>query len=99
MSREVTEAMQPTFEAVGLRPKLIGEEFVANINRVRSLKKPDSDYVCIGAYGRANPPDPSYFSFPCILPKTGDSAITHTPELEKITAEASTLWMKPSAQS
>jgi peptide/nickel transport system substrate-binding protein len=89
MSREVTEAIGAYWEAVGLRPKLIGEEFVANINRVRSLKKPDSDYVCIGAYGRANLPDPSY----CLglyFTKDGGFSYYTTPELEKITAEAAT---------
>lgn len=87
MSREVAEALGSYLEAVGIRTKLIAEEYMAGLARRRAAKAPGSDFVGYHTAGRAGCPDPSYYLdlfFSC----DGAFSAYCNPELDKVTAEA-----------
>jgi peptide/nickel transport system substrate-binding protein len=87
MQREVTEAVAGYFEAVGLRPILIGEEFAAGRNRRIASKGANAEYILCGVSARAGGPDPSYYldlSYGTI----GGNSVYSNPELDKIIAMA-----------
>jgi peptide/nickel transport system substrate-binding protein len=87
MSREVTEAIASYFEAVGIRTKLIGEEYTAALARFRASKGPDAEFVVYRGHGRAGGSDPSYF-LDLFLSGDGGYSLYYNPELEKVIAEA-----------
>jgi peptide/nickel transport system substrate-binding protein len=87
MLREVTEAVASYFEAIGIRTKLMGEEFAASLARVRTSKGPDAEYVSIQNAGRAGSPDPSYY-LNLFYGKEGGFSVYYNPEFEKVAAEA-----------
>jgi peptide/nickel transport system substrate-binding protein len=87
MSREVTEAIASYFEAVGIRTKLIGEEYIAALARFKASKGPDAEFVVYRGHGRAGGPDPSYF-LDLFLSGDGGYSLYYNPELDKVIAEA-----------
>jgi ABC-type transport system substrate-binding protein len=89
MSREVAEAIASYFEAIGIRTKLVGEEFVSFEKRQRASKGPEAEYVNLGTKGRAGGSDPSYF-LDLFFSGDGGFSLYDNPELDKIIAEAKT---------
>jgi peptide/nickel transport system substrate-binding protein len=87
MSREVVEAIASYLEAVGIRTKLVGDEFSASMARMRASKGPDAEYVAYRGHGRANAPDPSYY-LSLFFSKDGTYSLYSNPELEPLIAEA-----------
>lgn len=87
MSREVVEAIASYFEAVGIRTKLIGDEFAASMSRLRASKGPDAEYVTYRGHGRARAVDPSY-NLDLFFSSDGGYSVYTNPELEKAIAEA-----------
>jgi peptide/nickel transport system substrate-binding protein len=87
MSREIAEAVASYFEAVGIRTKLVGEEFMPGTTRQRAAKGPDAVYVAFAMHGRAGSPDPTYY-LDLFFSKEGSFSTYNNPELDKLTAEA-----------
>jgi peptide/nickel transport system substrate-binding protein len=87
MAREVAETVASYLEAVGIRTKLIGDEWVAALARQRAAQAPDAEYVCYFAGGRSGLVDPSYM-LDLYFGKDGGFSVYYNPELEKITGEA-----------
>ena len=89
MAREMVEAIASYFEAVGIRTKLIGEEWAAHYARSRSVKKsPDAEYVAFNSVGFvAGAVEPSYI-LDIILTTEGGFSVYSNPEFDKVVAEA-----------
>jgi peptide/nickel transport system substrate-binding protein len=86
MSREIAEAVAAYFEAIGLRPKLVGEEYAAFFARRRAGKAPDAEYVVCGTSGRAGAPDPTYY-LDLFYSTDGGQSVYSNPEFDKIVAQ------------
>jgi peptide/nickel transport system substrate-binding protein len=87
MAREGAEAIASYFEAVGIRTRLVGEEWAAYYSRLRASKGETSEYVSYFSGGRSAAPDPSYY-LDLFFGGEGGFSIYFNPELDKITAEA-----------
>jgi len=86
MSREVAEAIASYFEAIGIRTKLVGEEFVSFEKRQRASKGPEVEYVNLGTKGRAGAQTP-VTSWTFSSAQTEGSAFTKTLNLTKNNTE------------
>jgi peptide/nickel transport system substrate-binding protein len=90
MAREVVEAIASYLGAVGIRTKLIGEEYAAAVARLRASRGPDAatiEYVCFRSSGRPGGSDPSYYMSLYLGSEGGFSAHSN-PELDKLIAQA-----------
>lgn len=87
MHREVSEAIASYFEAVGIRTKLIAEEWLSYRKRHEAAKLPDADFVAVHTHGRAGMVEPSY-ALDLFWSKNGGNSIYYLPELDKIITEA-----------
>lgn len=87
MMRETAEAIASYFEAVGIRTKLIGEEYAAGQARFRAAREPEAEYVGLFPAGRAGSSEPAYF-LDLYFSADGGYSIYYNPELEKVIAEA-----------
>lgn len=87
MNSQVAEVVAAYFEAVGIRTRLIGEEWLAYRSRYNAAKKPGSDYVALFTHGRADFPDPTY-GISLFFSKDGGISIYNNPEIERLNAEA-----------
>jgi peptide/nickel transport system substrate-binding protein len=85
MAREIAEAVGSYFEAIGIRTKLIGEETVAHISRMRASRKPDAEVVMVSTFSRS-----SESSYELGLRFVSDAtfSIYSNPEVDKLLAEA-----------
>jgi peptide/nickel transport system substrate-binding protein len=90
MSREIAEAVASYLEAVGIRAKLVGEEFMAGTSRQRAAKGPEAVYVAFHMHGRAGAPDPSYY-LDLFFGKDGTFSTYFNPEVDKLMAQARTM--------
>jgi peptide/nickel transport system substrate-binding protein len=86
LTRETAEAIASYFEAVGIRTRLIGEEYATAYARRRSSKGPDVEYVAITGHGRAGGADPTY-NIDLFFTKEGPLGVYYNPELDKLNAE------------
>ena len=89
MSREVTEAAASYLEAIDIRTKLVGEEYITALSRQRAAKSPEAEYVGCFGHGRAGGSDP-ISSLDIFYSKDGAFSVYSNPELEKVIAEART---------
>lgn len=87
MVREVVEAIASYFEAVGIRTKLIGEEYAAAYTRRRALRKPDADYVSFYPGALSAGMDPTY-NIERTFSSTGEFSSYFNPEVDKLNAQA-----------
>jgi peptide/nickel transport system substrate-binding protein len=87
MNTQVAEAIASYFEAVGIRTRLIGEEWLAYRARYNAAKKPDADYVALFTHGRAGSPDPTY-NMALFFSKDGPISVYSNPDLDKLNAQA-----------
>lgn len=87
MNTQVAEAIASYFEAVGIRTRLIGEEWLAYRSRYNGAKKPDADYVALFTHGRAGSPDPTY-NMTLFFSKDGPISLYNNPELDQLNAQA-----------
>jgi peptide/nickel transport system substrate-binding protein len=87
MVREIAEAIASYFEAVGIRTKLVAEEYARLISRRRAAKTPDADLVFFLSISLAGGPDPTYF-LTQTLSGDGGLSIYYNPEFDKVVAEA-----------
>ena len=89
MTREMVEAIAAYFEAVGIRTKLIGEEWAAHYARSRSVKKnPDAEYVAFNSVGFVAGAVEPTFILDIILTTEGGFSVYSNPEFDKVVAEA-----------
>ena len=88
MAREIGEAVASYLEAIGLRPKLTGEENAAYMARRRGAKSVDTEYMAIGPTGRAGAPDPCLLSGSVLFDWRVGKAYYTNPELDKLVAQA-----------
>ncbi|WP_163269429.1 ABC transporter substrate-binding protein [Chelativorans alearense] len=87
MNPQVAEAVAAYFEAVGVRTKLVGEEWEAYRSKYNAAKEPGSSYVALFTHGRAGSPDPTY-NLGLFFRTGGPISIYNNPELDAINAEA-----------
>lgn len=87
MNPQVAEAIASYFEAVGIRTRLIGEEWETYRAKYNAQKEPGSSYVGLFTHGRAGGPDPTYNINLFFGPK-GPISIYNNPELDAINTEA-----------
>lgn len=88
MNTQVAEAVASYFREVGLRPKLVGEEWVAYRSRYDTArKKPDSEYVAFFTHGRAGNPE-STNTLTTFFTQKGFISVYDNPTFEKILNEA-----------
>jgi len=87
MSAEVPEAVAAYFEAVGIRTKTIGEEYIPALSRQRAAKSPEAEYVGCFGHGRSGGVDPSS-NLNIFYSKDGPFSVYYNEELEKIINEA-----------
>jgi peptide/nickel transport system substrate-binding protein len=85
--REICEALASYFEAVGIRTKLIEDEYAAGRSRARAAKAPTAVYVAMLNGGLSASPDPSYF-LELFFGSNGGNSVYSNPELDKVAAEA-----------
>jgi peptide/nickel transport system substrate-binding protein len=86
MTRETAEALASYFEAVGIRTKLVGEEYAAAYARRRASKGPEVEYVAVTGHGRAGSPDATYY-IDLFFGADAAFSVYFNPELEKVNAE------------
>lgn len=87
MARETAEAVASYLEAVGIRTRLIGEENMPALARLRAAKSPEAEYVAVFAHGRAGGPDPSIY-LDYFFSKDGSFSVYSNDIVEKLIAEA-----------
>jgi peptide/nickel transport system substrate-binding protein len=86
MAREMTEAIASYLEAVGIRTKLMGDEWATYLSRRRGAKGPEAEYVSLIGGGRSGGSDPIYtidIFFGC----DGGFSVYCNPDLDKVVAE------------
>lgn len=91
MSRETAEVIASYFEAVGIKTRLVGEEWLAALSRLRASKGPEVEYVNLWAGGRAGSPDASYF-MDLFYSADGGFSVYYNPEADKVILEARGTW-------
>jgi peptide/nickel transport system substrate-binding protein len=90
MNSQVAEAIASYFRAVGLRPKLVGEEWVAYRTRYDEARKnPAAEYVAFFTHGRAGSPEVTNI-LSTFFTKNGNISVYDNPAFEKILNEAIT---------
>jgi peptide/nickel transport system substrate-binding protein len=87
MGKEIVEAIAAYFEAVGIRTKLVGEEFATFQSRRRASKGPEAEFVYFSALTMSGGPEPTYFMTQGFT-KEGGTSVYYNPEIEKIVFEA-----------
>jgi peptide/nickel transport system substrate-binding protein len=87
MPRETAEAIASYLDAVGIRTKLIAEEWAAFFSRLRASKGAEAEYVSLFGAGRSASADPSY-SLALFFSREGGMSVYNSPELDKMIAEA-----------
>jgi peptide/nickel transport system substrate-binding protein len=85
LTRETSEAIASYFEAVGIRTKLVGEEYATAYARRRSAKGPDVEYVAVIGHGRAGGPDATYY-VDLFFGMEAPLGVYYNPELDKVNA-------------
>jgi peptide/nickel transport system substrate-binding protein len=90
MNPQVAEAIAAYFEAVGIRTKLVGEEWEAYRQRFNAAREPGASYVGLFTHGRAGSPDPTY-NLGLFFRTGGPISIYSNPELDSMLAEATTV--------
>jgi peptide/nickel transport system substrate-binding protein len=86
MMREVAEAIASYFEAVGIRTKLVAQEYSAWYATFRASKGPEAEYVAYWLGGRAGSVEPAY-NLDLFFGSEGGFSIYSNPELDKIIAQ------------
>ena len=81
------EAIASYLEAVGIKTKLIGEEYTAALSRFKASKGPEAEYVIYRISGRSGGADPSYY-LDLFYGCEGGYRLYCNPELDKVTAQA-----------
>ena len=87
MVREIAEAVASYLEAVGIRPKLVAEEFAALLARRRASKGPDAEFVYIFSLPVAGGPTSTYFLSQSFTGEGGTS-VYFNPKYESTITEA-----------
>jgi len=87
MNPQVAEAIAAYFEGVGIRTRLVGEEWEAYRSKFNAAKKPGSSYVGLFTHGRAGSPDPTY-NLNLFFGANGPISIYNNPELDAINTKA-----------
>lgn len=87
MVREIAEAVASYLEAVGIRTKLMGEEFAALLARRRGSKGPDAEFVYIFSLPVAGGPTSTYFLSQSFTGEGGTS-VYFNPDFETVISEA-----------
>jgi peptide/nickel transport system substrate-binding protein len=87
MSRETAEAIAAYWEAVGIRTKLLGEEYGAWYSRFKTAKAPQAEYVAFYGAGRPGGVEPTYM-LDSYFGSEGGYSIYSNPELDKTVAQA-----------
>jgi peptide/nickel transport system substrate-binding protein len=87
MGRETVEAIAAYLEAVGIRVKLVAEEYAAWYATNRASKGPEAEYVGFWMGGRAGSVEPAY-NLDLFFSSKGGFSMYSNPELDKIIAEA-----------
>lgn len=87
MGRETVEALASYLEAVGIRPKLVAEESLASMSRLRASKSPKAEHVSFRRPGRAGGTEPSYY-LDLFYGAEGGFSVYYNEELEKVIKEA-----------
>jgi peptide/nickel transport system substrate-binding protein len=87
MVREIAEAIASYFEAVGIRTKLVGEEFAALLARRRASKTPDAEFVYIFSLPVAGGPTSIYFLSSSFTAQ-GNTSVYFNPKYESVINEA-----------
>lgn len=86
MARETAEAIASYFHAVGIRTKLVGQEWVTHLAMVRASKGADAEFVGIWG-GSAGSSDPT-FAFETFFYSEGGMSVYYNPEFDKVFLEA-----------
>jgi peptide/nickel transport system substrate-binding protein len=86
-SREISEAVASYLEAVGIRTKLVGEEFAAGRARTRAAKAPNAVYAGMVNAGVGGTADPSY-ALQIFFKSDGANSLYSNPDLDKVISEA-----------
>jgi ABC-type transport system substrate-binding protein len=79
--------MASYWEAVGIKTKLIGQEWAAHLARHRASKGPDAEYVCLYSGAASGAPDPTYYMTLTLDPES-THCVYSDPELGKLVREA-----------
>lgn len=87
MMREVAEAIASYLEAVGIKTKLVAQEYSAWNSTFRSSKNPQAEYVSFYIHNRAGLVEPTY-SISLGYSSDGSFSIYSNPELDKLIYEA-----------
>jgi peptide/nickel transport system substrate-binding protein len=87
MNPQVAEAIASYFETVGVRTRLIGEEWEAYRAKYNAQKEPGASYVGLFTHGRAGGPDPTY-NINLFFGAKGPISIYNNPELDAINSQA-----------
>lgn len=87
MVREIAEAVASYLEAVGIRTKLVAEEFAALLARRRASKGPDAEFVYIFSLPVAGGPTSTYFLSQSFTAEGGTS-VYFNPKYESAIGEA-----------
>jgi peptide/nickel transport system substrate-binding protein len=86
LTRETAEAIAGYYEAVGIRTKLIGEEYATAYARRRASKGQEVEYVAVIGHGRAGGPDATYY-IDLFFGAEAPLGVYYNAELEKVNAE------------
>ena len=87
MVREIAEAIASYFEVVGIRTKLVGEEFAALLARRRASKTPEAEFVYIFSLPVAGGPTSTYFLSSSFTAQ-GNTSVYFNPTYESVINEA-----------
>ncbi|NML42823.1 hypothetical protein HHL11_03600 [Ramlibacter sp. G-1-2-2] len=87
MNAQLAEAIAAYFEAVGIRTRLVGEEWLAYRSRYNASRKPTAEYVALFTHGRAGSPDPTY-NVSLFFGKDGPISTYANADLDQLNADA-----------
>ena len=85
--RETAEVVASYWEAIGIRTKPIGEEYVAWHARFKAAKGPDGEFVGLLNTTRAGTPDPSW-ALGLVFSGNSPGGAYYNPELDKLIVQA-----------
>jgi peptide/nickel transport system substrate-binding protein len=83
MSREMSEAIGAYWEAVGIKTKLVGEEWATYQSRRSASQGPEAEFVVLIGAGLTGAPDPSYY-LDLFFSKGGRFSTYDNPEFTEI---------------
>jgi peptide/nickel transport system substrate-binding protein len=86
MAREMAETVASYFNAIGIRTKLIGQEWGVHYSMVRASKGPKAEFVGIWG-GASGAVDPTFF-LDMFFSSDGGMSVHYNPEFDKIVAKA-----------